>query len=66
MIPYQITRAKENKCNKLVLSYNNYNYRLFLLHKYFTEKEFSTQSVIAYSEPKLFNGVEQWIIEFPL
>lgn len=66
MIPHQLSRAIGNDCKKLIFSYNDYNHRLYLLHKYVIGKKFSNLNPSTFTEMKLFNGVNQWMIECSL
>jgi hypothetical protein len=66
MLPYQIEKAKQHGCKKLIISYNIYNYRLFLAHKYFIKRNMPNLNFVTSETPQVFNGVEQWLITCPL
>lgn len=66
MLPYQIERAKQNGCKKLIISYDKHNYRLFTVHKYFLKKNMPNLIFTESKTPQLFNGVEQWLITYML
>lgn len=63
-LAYQISRAKENKCNSIVLSFNSYNERLYRVVKdYHLPKVYGKNAWKDYEKPLIFNGVEQWILQ---
>jgi len=64
---HQIERAKLNKCSSIVLSFNDYNKRLFEITKNYTlPKTFKPGLWIASDKPIMFNGVEQWMLTMNL
>lgn len=68
----QIERAKQLGCKKIVLSFNESNKRLFdVVNNYLHKKSFLgvnelTQQFVPSSEPILFNGVPQWLLQMTL
>jgi len=66
-LTHQIERAKLNKCSGIVLSFNDYNKRLFEITKNYTlPKTFKPGTWIASDKPIMFNGVEQWMLTMKL
>lgn len=66
-LTYQISRAKMNDCSSIVLTFNDYNERLYrVIRDYHLPKVFGKDSFITYSEPQKFNGIDQWILEMYL
>ena len=64
---YQIERAKEVGCHSVIISFNDYNYRLFeLTKKYMLPKALPEYTFTASSKPIMFNGVEQWLLTLAL
>jgi hypothetical protein len=66
MVPHQIDRAKRNDCSKVIFSYNGYNHKLFMAHKYLISKELPHLNFTSSPEPIMFNNVPQWILELIL
>lgn len=65
--PYQISRAIENKCESVILSFNEHNYKLFQLTKnHIIPKALLPYKFVPSPEPVMFNGVLQWILEAEL
>lgn len=68
-IRHQIDRASALKCDNVVLSFNEKNKKLFdLVCKYHHKRSFLGVDVLMKDftpsdQPKLFNGVFQWLIE---
>lgn len=71
-IRHQIERARELDCDKIVLSFNSQNRRLFeLVSKYHHQRSFLgvaelMRDFVPRSEPMMFNGVLQWLLEMTL
>ena len=64
---YQIERAKELGCHSVIISFNDYNYKLFdITQKYMLPKTLPEHKFIASDEPIMFNGVEQWLLTLRL
>jgi hypothetical protein len=64
---HQIERAKLNKCTSVILSFNDYNKRLFEVTKNYTlPKTFAPGVWKASDNPVLFNGTEQWLLTMRL
>lgn len=64
---HQIERAKLNKCTSVVLSFNDYNKRLFEVTKNYTlPKTFTPDIWEASDKPIWFNGAEQWLLTMRL
>ncbi len=64
---YQIERAKELGCHSVIISFNDYNYKLFeLTKKYMLPKALPEHTFTASSKPIMFNGVEQWLLTLEL
>jgi hypothetical protein len=64
---HQIQRATLNKCTSIVLSFNDYNKRLFeITKKYTLPKTFKPGIWQASDKPIMFNGVEQWLLTMKL
>lgn len=60
---HQIERAKINNCVSVVLSFNDYNKRLFEVTKNYTlPKTFAIGVWEASDKPVPFNGVDQWLL----
>ncbi len=63
----QIERAKELNCNSVVISFNDYNYKLFkITHQYMLPKSLPEYKFIASATMVMFNEVEQWMLTLPL
>lgn len=59
----QIDRAKINNCDSVILSFNDYNQRLYKMTKDYTlPKTFPAGVWESFSEPIMFNDVEQWLL----
>lgn len=71
-ISEQIKRAKLAKCSKVVISFNEHNYRLFrLVQAYHNKRKFERNDEIMENfkpteTPVMFNGVLQWLLEMNL
>lgn len=71
-VKFQIERAKNLNCDKVILSFNEHNKRLFnLVSRYHHKRSFLgvdqlMKDFIPSSEPVLFNGVFQWLLEMNL
>jgi hypothetical protein len=64
---YQIERAKNLNCDSVIISFNDYNYTLFVLNqRYLLPKAFPNHTFVASNEPVMFNGVEQWLLTMKL
>ena len=64
---YQIERAKELNCHSVIISFNDYNYKLFELNqRYLLPRAFPNHTFIASTTPVMFNGVEQWLLTMKL
>jgi hypothetical protein len=60
---FQIKRAKENKCSKVIMSFNDYNYKLFLLtQKYSLPRVFPENTFVPSKNMVIFNEVPQWLL----
>ena len=60
---HQIERAKINNCESVILSFNEYNERLYKMTKNYTlPKTFLSGIWQSFSEPIEFNGVKQWLL----
>lgn len=71
-VRHHIERAKATDCDKVVLSFNEHNKRLFdLVCKYHHKRALLgvnelMKNFIPSSQPVLFNGVMQWLLEMNL
>jgi hypothetical protein len=64
---YQIERAKALNCDSVIISFNDYNYNLFVLNqRYLLPRAFPDHTFVASSEPIMFNGVKQWLLTMKL
>lgn len=69
---YQIDRAKETGCRKVILSFNEHNTKLFeLVHKFHNTRPFMGVKELMKDfkpseTPVLFNGVPQWLLTMEL
>jgi hypothetical protein len=64
---YQIQRAKELNCHSVIISFNDYNYKLFEINqRYLLPRAFPNHTFVASNEPILFNGVKQWLLTMKL
>jgi hypothetical protein len=62
-IGHQFDRAKLNGCSELILSFNDYNYRLFeISRRYHLRKAFPDRSFIPSATTIMFNGTPQWLL----
>jgi hypothetical protein len=60
---FQIERAKMNGCKSVILSFNDYNEKLFkITQRYILPKSFPKDTFIPSTEPVMFNGVAQWLL----
>jgi hypothetical protein len=59
----QFERAKEQKCEEYILSFNGYNKRLFnISRKYHLRKAFPNTVFVPSNGMVMFNGVEQYLL----
>jgi glycerophosphoryl diester phosphodiesterase len=64
---YQIQRAKDLNCDSVIISFNDYNYKLFeVTQKYMLPKALPEYKFIASERPVMLNGVEQWLLTLSL
>lgn len=64
---FQIERARELNCHSVIISFNDYNYKLFELNqRYLLPKAFPNHTFVASTEPITFNGVKQWLLTMKL
>jgi hypothetical protein len=64
---FQIERAIELNCHSVIISFNDYNYKLFeVTQKYMLPKALPKHKFIASKQPVMFNGVEQWLLTMKL
>ena len=64
---FQIERAKSLGCKSIVLSFNDYNYQLFVLNqRYLLPKALPDCVFVPSEKPMMFNGVEQWLLTMTL
>jgi hypothetical protein len=64
---YQLERAKTLGCNKMIISFNEHNSRLFRITRdYHLPKAFKDRPFKSSEEMINFNGVPQWLITFEL
>lgn len=69
---YQIERAKQLNCKKVILSFNSQNQKLFeLVHKFHNTRSFMGVKELmkdfrASEKPVIFNGVPQWLLTMDL
>jgi hypothetical protein len=60
---FQIERAKKEKCTKVIISFNNHNYKLFLLNqKYLLPRAFPENTFMPSKNMVMFNEVPQWLL----
>lgn len=66
-LEHQINRARINKCESVILSFNIHNERLYKVTRDYTlPKTFSLETWDSNSEPVMFNGVLQWLLTMKL
>jgi hypothetical protein len=66
-LDHQIERAKFNKCDSIILSFNEENKRLFEVTKNYTlPKTFKPGEWKASEKPILFNDTKQWMLTMKL
>ena len=64
---FQIERAITHNCKNLIISFNEYNYKLFVLNqRYLLPRALANYDFRASSEPVMFNGVKQWLLTLNL
>ena len=64
---FQIERAKALGCYSVIISFNDYNYKLFdLTKKYMLPRALPEYTFTASTEPIMFNGVQQWLLTLEL
>jgi len=64
---FQIERAKQQGCKSVILSFNDYNERLFrLTYQYILPKVFPKDTFVPSDTLIPFNGVPQWILTMKL
>lgn len=64
---YQILRAKKNRCQEIIMSFNEHNEKLFKITRdYHLPKVFGSGVWKTNNELQLFNGVPQWLISMTL
>jgi hypothetical protein len=64
---YQLERARMIGCHKMIMSFNEYNSRLFRITKdYHLPKVFRKEAFQVSEKMINFNGVPQWLITFEL
>lgn len=64
---YQLERAKLLKCHRMILSFNEYNTRLFrVIRDYHLPKIFKDECFVASDEMVIFNEVPQWLLTLEL
>jgi len=64
---FQFDRAKKLNCQKVIISFNENNYKLFVVtQRYLLPRGFPNYDFIASSETVVFNGVKQWLITLNL
>jgi hypothetical protein len=63
----QFERAKQQNCEEYILSFNNYNKRLFdISRKYHLKKAFPNTVFVPSEGMVMFNGVEQYLLTVDL
>lgn len=64
---YQLERARLLKCHRMVLSFNEYNTRLYkVIRDYHLPKVFKDECFKSSEEMINFNGVPQWLLTLEL
>ena len=67
LIKHQVERARLNKCQLAILSFNEQNYKLFaVFKKYLMPRVFGKDSFVPSQTPVIFNGVLQWTLTMKL
>jgi hypothetical protein len=63
----QFKRAREHKCNQYIISFNDYNQRLYeISRKYHLKKAFPDTVFVPSNGPVMFNGVLQQLLTVEL